>query len=187
MVLQTGAAREIMTQDEGRSRALLESVQSSGRSALEELRRLLGLLSDQDGDAPLSPHPGVAEIPSLIEHVRQAGLPVELCVEGQPRVVSAGVGVSAYRIVQESLTNVIKHADGAPSQVVLRWSEAALELEILDQGPRHDDAPDDAHAGRGLAGMRERAAMYGGTLDAGPGAHCGYVVHAHLPLEPSGV
>jgi len=184
MVLQAGAAREIMSQDERRSRALLESVQSSGRSALEELRRLLGLLSDQGGDTPLSPQPGVAEIPSLIEHVREAGLPVELCVEGEPRVVSAGVSVSAYRIVQEAITNVLKHADGAPSKVTVRWADTALELEILDDGPRHDGAHRGTPVGRGIAGMRERAAMFGGTLDAGPGPDCGYVVHAHLPLEP---
>jgi signal transduction histidine kinase len=159
MVLQTGAARQIMSRDEHRSRALLESVESSGRSALEELRHLLGLLPDQDGDAPLSPQPGAAEISSLIEHVRQAGVPVELCVEGQPRGVSAGVGVAAYRIVQEALTNVLKHAGGAPTRVALRWADAALELEILDQGPSHQDAPHDAQAGRGIA--------------------------AHLPLDPT--
>ncbi len=182
MVLQTGAARQIMHRDEHRSRALLESVESSGRSALEELRLLLGLLPDQDGDAPLSPQPGVAEIPSLIEHVCQAGLSVELCVEGQPRVVSGGVSVAAYRIVQEALTNVLKHADGAPTQVVLRWANGALELEILDQGPLRDDASHDAHAGRGLAGMRQRVAMYDGTLDAHPGRDGGYVVRAYLPV-----
>ena len=167
MVLQTGAAREIMSRDEHRSRALLESVETSGRSALEELRHMLGLLADQDGDAPLSPQPGVTEIPTLIEQVRQAGVAVELCVEGQPRVVSGGVAVAAYRIVQEALTNVLKHAGGAPSQVVVRWADSALELEIIDHGPPNDGAQRDAPVGRGIAGMRERAAMYGGTLDAG--------------------
>jgi signal transduction histidine kinase len=183
MVLQTGAARQIMSQDESRSRAMLESVEASGRSALEELRHLLGLLPDQDGAAPLSPQPGVTEIPSLIEHVQQAGVDVELCVAGQPRPVSSGVAVAAYRIVQEALTNVLKHADGAPTRVDLHWTGGALELEILDQGPRHDDARQDAHAGRGLAGMRERAAMYGGTLEAHPCSERGYLVRAHLPLE----
>jgi signal transduction histidine kinase len=192
MVLQTGAAREIMSQDERRSRALLESVESSGRSALEELRRLLGLLSDHAGAAPLSPQPGVTEIPSLIEHVQEAGVDLELCVQGEPRAVSAGVGVAAYRIVQEALTNVLKHADGAQARVVLRWADNALELEILDQGPlhdnaAHDDAAHDAPTGRGLAGMRERAAMYGGTLEAHPGPDRGYQVRAHLPLESGGL
>jgi signal transduction histidine kinase len=185
MVLQTGAARQIMSQDETRSRAMLESVEASGRSALEELRHLLGVLPDQDGAAPLSPQPGVTEIPALIEHVKEAGVDLELCVDGQPRPVSAGVAVAAYRIVQEALTNVLKHADGAPTRVDLHWAGDALELEILDQGPPHDDAQPGAHAGRGLAGMRERAAMYGGTLEAHPCPDGGYIVRAHLPLEPT--
>jgi signal transduction histidine kinase len=126
MVLQTGAARQIMTKDEQRLRELLESVETSGRAALEELRRLLGLLSDQDRDAPLSPQPGVTDIPSLIEQVRQAGMDVELRVEGQPCEVSGGVAIAAYRIVQEALTNALKHADGASSRVLLRWRDRAI-------------------------------------------------------------
>jgi signal transduction histidine kinase len=180
MVLQTGAARQIMSQDEHRSQALLESVEDSGRSALEELRRLLGLLADRERDAPLSPQPGVSEIPVLIEQVRKAGVPVELGVEGRPRVVPGGVAVAAYRIVQEALTNVLKHAGGAPSRVVLRWSDGELELEIVDHGPRRDAVTRD---GRGLAGMRQRAAMYGGTLDTRPGPNAGYVVRARIPLQ----
>jgi signal transduction histidine kinase len=186
MVLQTGAARQIMSKDERRSGALLESVEASGRQALEELRRLLGLLSDEDGDAPLSPPPGVAAIPSLIEQVRQAGLPIELRVEGEPRVASAGVAVAAYRIVQEALTNVLKHAGGAPTRVVLRWADTALELEIIDRGQPQAAGNRGAAAGRGIAGMRERAAMYGGSLEARPGREGGYVVRAHIPLESGG-
>jgi signal transduction histidine kinase len=183
MVLQTGAAREIMRRDEGRSRALLESAESSGRSALEELRHMLGLLEDQDGDAPLAPQPGVGEIPALIEQVREAGLAVQLRVEGSPRQVSGGVAIAVYRIVQEALTNVIKHADGAPSEVVLRWSDAALELEVIDQGAPNNGDASSVPMGRGLTGMRERAAMYHGTLEAGPGSDQGYVVRARIPLE----
>jgi signal transduction histidine kinase len=186
MVMQTGAARQIMARDEHRSHALLQSVEASGRAALEELRRLLGLLADQDGDAPLSPQPGVAEIPALIERVRQAGQPVELRVEGQPQPVSGGVGVAAYRIVQEALTNVLKHAHGAHSEVFLRWDARALELEIIDQGSPQNDARPAAHPGRGLAGMRERAAMYGGTFDAHPGPERGYVVRVRIPLVRHG-
>ena len=127
----------------------------------------------------------MSEIPALIEQVRQAGVSVELRVEGQSRPVSGGAAVAAYRIVQEALTNVIKHADGAPSRVVLRWSDTALELDILDDGPAGGGDEPDAPAGRGLTGMRERAAMYGGTLDAHPGPDRGYEVRAHLPLEPT--
>jgi signal transduction histidine kinase len=161
-------------------------VEASGRSALDELRRLLGLLSDEDGGAPLSPQPGVTEIPSLVEQVRQAGVSVELSVEGHPRAVSGGVSVAAYRIVQEALTNVLKHASGAPTRVLLRWDTAALELEILDHGPPQGVAPRDAPAGRGIAGMRERAVMYRGSLVARPAPDRGYLVRARLPLEPSG-
>jgi signal transduction histidine kinase len=186
MVLQSGAAREIMSRDGRRSQALLESVEASGRAALEELRRLLGLLSDQAGDAPLSPQPGVSDIPALIEHVREAGVAVELCVEGEPGVISGGSAVAAYRIIQEALTNVLKHANGAPSRVVLRWAGDVLDLQVVDDGPPQDDAQRGASTGRGLAGMRERATMYGGTLEAHPGPDRGYVVRARIPLEPSG-
>jgi signal transduction histidine kinase len=183
MLLQTAAAREIMRQDERRSRALLESVEVSGRHALEELRRLLGSLSDRDGEGAMPSQPGVSEIPALVEHVRHAGAAVKLRVEGQPRAISRGVATAAYRIVQEALTNVLKHAHGAPSRVILRWSDSALELEIVDDGPRRDGARRNARASRGLAGMRERAAVYGGTLDAHPGLHGGYVVRARIPLN----
>jgi signal transduction histidine kinase len=186
MVMQTGAAREIMDRDERRSRALLESVEGSGRQALDELRRMLGVLSEHDADAPRYPQPDVTQIPSLVEQVREAGVPVELRVEGEPHGVSGGAAVAAYRIAQEALTNVIKHASGAPARVVVRWTDHALELEIVDEGPPRDSDPSEASAGRGLAGMRERAAMYGGTLDARPGPEGGYVVRAQIPLERGG-
>jgi signal transduction histidine kinase len=184
-VLQTGAARQIMGRDEPRATELLESVETSGRTALEELRRLLGLLSDGDGHAPLSPQPGVAEIPILVERVKRAGLPVELRVEGEPRDISGGAAIAAYRIVQEALTNVLKHAGGAPTRVVLRWADRALELEILDRGTApYEVDRNNVAAGRGLAGMRERAAMYGGTLDAHHEPGRGYLVRARIPLGP---
>jgi signal transduction histidine kinase len=183
MVLQTGAARQIMGRDEGRARDMLESVEASGRSALDELRRFLDVLSDQDADVPLSPQPGVTEIASLIDQVRQAGMDVELRVEGQPREVSGGLAIAAFRIVQEALTNVLKHAGGAPSRVVLRWADGAIELEILDDGSPDGAGRHDAPAGRGIVGMRERAAMYGGTLVAHPALDRGYVVRARIPLN----
>jgi signal transduction histidine kinase len=186
MVMQTGAARQIMGRDVDRSGELLQSVEASGRSALEELRRLLGLLSEEDENAPLEPQPGVTEIGSLVDQVRDTGIPVELSIEGQPRVVSRGVAVAVYRIVQEALTNVLKHAGGAPTSVVLRWASGELEVEILDRGPPQWLDDTGAWTGRGLAGMRERATMYGGTLDAGPGPEGGYAVRARIPLERGG-
>jgi signal transduction histidine kinase len=183
MVLQTGAARQIMTKDSRRSRAILESVEASGRSALEELRHMLGLLAERDADAPLTPQPGITEIPALVDQVREAGIAVELWVEGEPRELPRGLAIAAYRIVQEALTNVIKHADGAPSHVILRWSDTTLELEIIDDGAPHDGGSPDAPIGRGITGMRERAVMYRGTLEAGPRPGRGYEVHARIPLE----
>ena len=185
MVLQSGAARQIMSCDQDRSRALLESVEASGRSALDELRRLLGLISDEASSVPLQPQPGIAEIPSLIDQVRHAGLPVQLSVEGPERTLAPGVAIAAYRIVQEALTNVLKHAQGAPAHVVLRYHPAALELEILDAGTTGSTPSGDAKPGRGLAGMRERAAMYGGTLVARADPGNGYTVRARIPLDPA--
>ena len=184
MVLQTGAARQILSQDDDRARELLSSVEASGRSALDELRRLLGLLSDEGEDPPLTPPPGLNEIPALVNQVRDAGLPVELSVEGQPRAVPGGAAIAAYRIVQEALTNVLRHAAGAPTRVLLRWADGALELEILDRGalPAVDGV--ERPPGRGIAGMRERAQMYGGTLEAHAEVGGGYVVRARIPLEP---
>jgi signal transduction histidine kinase len=184
MVMQAGAARQIMSQDEQRSRALLESTEASGRAALDELRHMLGLLSDQDVPASLAPQPGVSEIPSLIEHVQHTGVEVELRVEGQPRPLSGGVAVAAYRIVQEALTNVLRHAAGAPTRVVVRWAESSLELEVSDRGTGTGVRDSCVGAGRGIAGMRERASMYGGTLDARPGPDGGYEVCARIPLQP---
>jgi signal transduction histidine kinase len=183
MVLQTGAARQIMSHDAERSRAMLASVEGSGRAALDELRRLLDLLSDADEGAPLAPQPGVTEIPSLIDQVRHAGLAVDLRVEGEPRAISNGVALAAYRIVQEALTNVLKHAGGASTSVVLRWGSRELELEILDLGAEHGPDGHDSPPGRGLTGMRERAAMYGGTLDAHHKPDGGYAVRARIPLQ----
>ena len=185
MVLQTGAARQIMRRDEDRSQQLLESVEASGRSALEELRRLLGLLTDDDdGVAPLAPQPGISEIPSLIEQVRHAGVPIELSVQGKAHTLPAGVAITAYRIVQEALTNVLKHANRAPTRVTIRYAQAALELEIIDDGVPGAVRQNGARLGRGLAGMRERTAMYGGTLEAHGEADHGYAVRAHIPLQP---
>src|SRR5262249_21230838 len=181
MVLQTGAAREILAHDESRARALLESIEATGRSATDELHRLLGVLSDDDA-APRSPQPGVGEIPALIDQVRQAGLDVELRVEGEPHAVSGGISIAAYRIVQEALTNVLKHTVTAHTAVIVRWSDAALDLEIVDDGPARN-ADVRAGRGRGLAGMRERAAMYGGKLEAGPRPEGGYAIRGRIPLE----
>ena len=130
----------------------------------------------------------VGRLGTLVEEVRQAGLPVALRVEGSPGAIDPGVSLSAYRIVQESLTNVLKHAAGARAEVVIRYAPRAIDLEITDAGGRGRSRgvgqADEVH--RGLVGMRERAALYGGTLEAGP-TSTGFRVAAHLPVEPVGV
>jgi signal transduction histidine kinase len=181
MVLQTGAARQILSKDPSGAGELLRSVESGGRSALDELRRLLGLLSSDD-TAPLTPAPGVAQVPPLVERVREAGLPVELAVEGDAQPLPAGIDLAAYRIVQEALTNALKHSRLAPTRVILRYGEGALELEVIDQGP--PVSADINRNGRGLVGMRERVAIYGGTVEAKPETTRGYAVRVRLPFTP---
>jgi signal transduction histidine kinase len=159
-----------------------DAIADTGRTALAELRRLLGVLRSPGEAGPREPQPGVAQLEPLVESVRRAGLPVEVRVEGADRPLPPGVDLSAYRIVQEALTNSVKHAGPARASVLLRYGERDLELEVVDdgRGPRTGSA-----AGHGLAGMRERTALLGGELDAGPAPGGGFTVRARLPLEPS--
>ena len=131
--------------------------------------------------------PDLGRLGSLVEEVRAAGLPVALRVEGTPTTIDPGVSLSAYRIVQESLTNVLKHAPGARAEVVVRYEPRAVDLEISDAGgpPRSSPVAAGGETHRGLVGMRERAALYGGTLEAGP-TPTGFRVAAHLPVDPTG-
>jgi signal transduction histidine kinase len=149
---------------------------------MAELRRLLGVLGEsENGEAPpLAPQAGIANLEALIARVREAGLPVDLKVEGQARPLAPGVEVAAYRIVQEALTNALKYAGGAPAHALVRYSEGAVDIDVVDEGRLQ--APSEG-IGRGLTGMRERVALFGGTLVTGAEAAGGYGVHAHLPLE----
>jgi signal transduction histidine kinase len=180
MVLQAGAAEHVLSTSPERARESLQTIQDTGREAIVELRRMLGLLRAPVGDASLAPQPGVARLDALLGQVRAAGLPVELTVEGHPRRLPPGVDRSAYRIVQEGLTNTLKHAGPAHATVTLRYGDRALELEVLDDGRGSNDADG---SGFGLVGMRERAALYGGELDAGARPGGGYALRARLPLE----
>ncbi|MGH2970288.1 MAG: sensor histidine kinase, partial [Solirubrobacteraceae bacterium] len=183
MVLQAGAAEQVVMDAPERARTSLSAIQEVGREAVVELRRLLALLRSDDDTAPLAPLPGVAGLDTLLAHVRDAGLPVELSVEGTPEPLPTAIDLSAYRIVQEALTNTLKHAGPAHAQVTLRYGDHALELEVLDDGDG-DGAPGPRAAGGfGLAGMRERATLYGGVLEAGPRHEGGYALRARLPLE----
>jgi signal transduction histidine kinase len=180
MVLQAGAAEQVLATSPERARESLVTIQDTGREAIVELRRMLGLLRDPVADVSLAPQPGVGRLDALLEQVRAAGLPVELTVEGEPRRLPPGIDRSAYRIVQEGLTNTLKHAGPAHASVRLRYDDRALELEVLDDGRGPGGT---SGGGFGLLGMRERAALYGGVLaaDARPGG--GYALRARLPLE----
>jgi signal transduction histidine kinase len=144
------------------------------------MRRLLGVLRGEDGSRAHVPAPGLGELPTLIEQVRATGLPVQVVVDGNPSDVPLGVDVSAYRVVQESLTNVIKHAGPASAIVNVRYQPGEIVVEVSDDGCGAAIAPRE-NGGHGLIGMRERVAVWGGTLDAGPLAGGGYRVLAHLP------
>jgi len=202
MIVQAGAARQVLAADPAEATAALLAVESSGRAAMTELRHLLGLLSPSGpgagsaGSAPdgaeagqdLSPQPGLGRLRPLIDRVAAAGLPVGLQVAGEPRVLPPGLDLAAYRAIQEALTNVIKHAGKSRTLVRLDYREADLVVEVADAG-RPIAAPGPAAAGvpgsgRGLLGLRERMALYGGDLDAGPAPGGGWLVRARLPVDP---
>jgi signal transduction histidine kinase len=179
-VVQAEAAEEVLGDAPDRARQSLVRIQDSGREALAEMRRLLGIMRDGPPGGELAPQPRVADVERLVEEARAEDLPVTLSVEGEQRELPAGVELSAYRIVQEALTNVRKHA-GRPTKasVVVRYAEAALELEVADdgKGPRAGDGH-----GHGLIGMRERVAFFGGEFSAAAGEEGGFVVRASFPL-----
>jgi signal transduction histidine kinase len=185
MVVQASAGEEVFDTDPRRARESLAAVASTGRAALTELRRLLGVIrSEEEGqNAPAyTPQPGLEYLDELVRQVRETGLAVELTVLGEPRALPEGVDLCAYRIVQEALTNTLKHADASRAQVSLRYVADALELTVLDDG--HGAAPVNGEgSGHGLIGMRERVALFGGELSARPRAGEGFEVRARIPLE----
>jgi signal transduction histidine kinase len=184
MVLQAGAERRVLDGTSSSTREVLQTIEQVGRSALTEMRRLLGMLRS-DAVEPLRPQPGLAQLPTLIAQVREAGLPVELRIDGEPRSLPAGIELSAFRIVQEALTNTMKHAGQARAQVSIRYGADMLELEIHDDGPgatRHA-AEGAASRGHGLVGMRERVTLYGGHLDVGDHQAGGFAVRVRLPAR----
>jgi signal transduction histidine kinase len=181
MTVQAGAARLLLDEEPLRAREPLLAVEETGRQALAELRRLLGILRQGEAEQGLAPQPGVADLGALLERCERAGLPVELKVEGEPKALAPGVDLAAYRVVQEALTNAIRHAGPARASVIVRYGDRALQLEIADDGRTPKKA---GGRGHGLVGMRERVAVYGGDFEAGPRPAGGYVVRARLPLEP---
>jgi signal transduction histidine kinase len=194
MVVHAGAARRLVEGDPGQTRQALSSIEATGRQALAEMRRLLGVMR-QDGDTrpgeaagALAPQPGLADLDALVRSAKEAGLEVDLLVEGAPRPLAAGVDLSAYRIVQEALTNCIKHAGAAKATLRLCYGREDLQLQVFDDGRGAVGwrDPGREHGGHGLIGMRERVAVFGGHLDVGPRPGGGFKVDARLPLEPAG-
>jgi signal transduction histidine kinase len=177
MVVQAAAANDVFDTRPDRAREALRAIEASGRSALGELRRLLGVVRD-DG-AEYAPQPGLDRLDELVAHVRAAGLPVSISIEGDPRPLPAGVDLSAYRVVQEALTNTLKHAHATRVDVALRYGDDELGVEVRDDGSSGDA---DDGAGRGLIGMRERVTAFGGSLETGPASSGGFAVSASFPL-----
>jgi signal transduction histidine kinase len=179
MVLQAGAAEQVLDSDPAQARAALRAIQRVGREALDQLGTLLGLLEPAGNRAPLAPRPGLAELERLLDTVRRAGLPVRLTTLGEAVPLPAALDATAFRVIQEALTNALRHSGGAPTQVTIRYASDGMHLDIVDIGAAPPRRPPDGH---GLAGMRERIAHHGGRLEAGPGpAGAGFAVSAFLP------
>jgi signal transduction histidine kinase len=188
MVIQAGAARKVLATAPDQANDALLAVEAGGRAAMTELRQVMGLLT-KDGDTPepddsadLTPQPGLSRLESLVARVRDAGLPVELTVVGRVRALPPGVELAAYRVVQEALTNTMKHASGATATVTVEYRDDALRVEILDTGGAPSES-ETAGNGRGLIGLRERLAVYGGTLHTGRRLTGGYRVEAEISVE----
>lgn len=189
IVIQAGAGLTALDRRPERVRTSLEAIDRVSREALTDMRRMLGMIGDTPGTPPAgdearAPLPRLERLGELIEEVRAAGLPVELSLDGERRPLDAGIELSAYRIVQEALTNALKHARGARARVRLGYEPRAIEIEVTDQGGSGDrDLGEADSGGRGLIGMRERVALYGGEFEAGP-TPTGFRVRARLPVEP---
>ena len=186
MVVQAGAVERMIPLDPDRAIVAAESVQDCGRQALADLRHLLGVLRPDDEDADdrtgaLDPQPGLADVPALVERLRRAGLTVRVTVAGEQRTLPAGVDLAAYRIVQEALTNVLKHGQGRTATLALAYRDGGVDLEVVNPsaaGRGDDRRPSGGH---GLVGMRERTSMYGGTFSAGPREGGEFAVRVRLP------
>ena len=180
MVLQARGGRRVLDSDPADARDAFAVIESTGQQALDEMRRLVGMLRSDDETLPLAPQPSLKELGTLVEQVRAAGLPVHVAIEGEPQDLPPGVDLSAFRIVQEALTNALTHAGPARARVVLRYLADDLEVEISDDGPGSGDG---SGSGYGLVGMRERVEVYGGELRAGRQPGGGYALRVRLPFR----
>lgn len=201
MLVQAGAARRVLDAEPEQAAAALLAVEAAGRDTMTELRTLLGVLAppadgtdpgddpdDPDGGPDLSPQPSLARLSQLIDRIAFAGLPVEVRISGEPRPLPSGVDLTAYRIVQEALTNALKHGDGRKAEVTVRYADHYLRVEVLNSGPSvlsgdRPPRPQPNREGRGLFGLRQRVAAFGGDLDARRRLGGGFRVRARIPLE----
>lgn len=180
MVVQAGAAQEVLPRAPHDAGESLESIQRMGRETVTELRRLLGILRVGDAESLTAPQPGLGELDALVQRVRSAGLPVELEIAGRPRALPVSIDLSAYRIVQEGLTNAMKHAAASAIHIKITYGERELTIEIVDDGRGSSrDEPE----GHGLIGMRERVAMFNGKLELGNRPEGGFRLRADIPLD----
>jgi signal transduction histidine kinase len=184
IVLQAGGARMVIASEPERAEAAIRAVERAGHDALSETRRLLRVFGGE-GSGSLEPQPGLADIHALVSRTREAGLTADLLIEGTPRPISPALALCAYRIVQEALTNAIKHAGPARASVRVSWEQDRLKLEIADDG-RGPASVSAIGSGHGIIGMRERAALHEGIVHTGAGTSCGYLVRASLPLIVEG-
>ena len=180
MVVQAGAERRVLRPEQDETRSVLSTIEQVGRGALTEMRRMVAMLREDPSD-DLAPQPALDDVPLLVEQIRAAGLPVELRLSGTRRELPVGIELSAYRIVQEALTNCLKYAEGATAYVEVGYGEDSLELVVRDNGTGSGAGVDGG--GHGLLGMRERVAMYGGRLEAGRRDDGGYAVRVLLPVR----
>ncbi len=181
MTIQASAVRRALRPEQEKERAALLTVEQTGREALAEMRRLVGILRLAEDGAGLEPQPGVSQVPRLVAQARELGLPVDLCVEGEPSPLPPGIDLTVYRLVQEGLTNARKHSNASRTEVRLRYGTDAVDVEVCDNGRGALAANE---GGQGLIGMRERVSIYGGEFEAGPRAGGGYRMWARLPARP---
>jgi signal transduction histidine kinase len=182
MVIQAGAGRRTLASDRGLAERAFQTIESTGREALEELDRLLGILRTEDDEPDLPPQPGLEQLRTLAGRFEDAGLPVELTIEGEQVPLPRSLDQSAYRIIQEALTNTLRHAGDTIAHVAVRYRADRLELEVANDSHGNRRPPDHTGGGRGLIGIRERVALFGGELEAGPKAGGGFVVRCGFPM-----
>jgi signal transduction histidine kinase len=179
--VQAGVGADVIDDSPAKARASLRDIRRQSRDAMAELRATVGVLREGATDVPLAPAPGLAELDGLVETAARAGLRVDVSIAGTARPLPGAVDLAAYRIVQEALTNVVRHAHASTARVSVGYDPAAVVLEVQDNGSGDANGATAAHDGHGLIGMRERAAAVGGTLQAGAAPGGGFRVHARLP------